>query len=134
RTSTDAISGQLTTVVPNLLTLNVKKEDYIIMPYADYGLHFYGHMVLTRPDFAKKNPELITKFLTGIAHGFKVTYQNPEAAVESIRRRDALLDKKLELDRLELASSGFFTPNVLENGLSSPDMERLQESFRQAAG
>ncbi|RDE10090.1 ABC transporter substrate-binding protein [Pelagibacterium lacus] len=131
--STDAISGQLTTVVPNLLSRGVSADDFTVMAYADYGLNFYGHMVITRPEFAEANPDVVTAFLTGMAHGFNVTYASPEAAYESIVKRDAFLDRDVELSRLELASSGFFTENVLENGLSSPDMEHLQDSLASAA-
>lgn len=133
RGRTDAISGQVTTVVPNLLALKVKKDQYTIMPYADYGLNFYGHMLITRPDFAKKNPEAVSNFIRGVAHGFKVAHDNPKAAVASVKKRDPLLEDQLELDRLALASYGFFTENVMEHGLSSPNIERLQKSLGEAA-
>lgn len=129
----DAISGQLTTVIPNMLSRGMSEDDYTIMPYAEFGLNFYGHMVITRPEYAEENPEVVTAFLTGMAHGFNVTYSEPEKAVDSIMKRDAFLDKDIELQRLALASSSFFTENVLANGLSTPNMENLQQSLNDAS-
>jgi NitT/TauT family transport system substrate-binding protein len=130
RGEADGISGQITTVVPNLQALGVKKDDYTVLAYADHGVDLYGHVVITRPDFAEKNPEVVRSYLTGLAHGFRVMLNDPKAAVASIKKRDAFLKDDLELSRLQLANeTTFFTPNVMQNGLSSPDKAKLGRSL-----
>lgn len=130
RGEADAISGQTTTVVLNLEALGVAAKDYTLLPYVDYGVDLYGHVIITRPDFAAKNPEVVRNFIRGVAHGFNVTLKDPKAAVASIKKRDPFLKDELELARLDLANkTTFFTANALENGLSSPDRQKLTRSL-----
>jgi NitT/TauT family transport system substrate-binding protein len=60
-----------------------------------------------------------------------VMLNDPKAAVASIKKRDAFLKDDLELSRLQLANeTTFFTPNVMQNGLSSPDKAKLGRSLQ----
>ena len=131
RGEADAISGQITTVVPNLHALGLKNEDFTVMAYADHGVDLYGHMVFTRPDYAAANPDVVRNYITGLAHGFRVMLHDPKAAVASIKKRDPFLKDELELSRLPLANEAtFFTPNVMQNGLSHPDKGKLARSLQ----
>lgn len=52
------------------------------MPFASAGLQFYWVTTLTRSDFAKKNPQLVTDFQAGLAEGAKFMLLNPEETIE----------------------------------------------------
>jgi NitT/TauT family transport system substrate-binding protein len=134
RGEADAITGQITTVVPNLWALGLKDSDFIVMPYTSYGVDLYGHVVFTRPDYAAANPEVIRNYIKGLAHGFNVMLNDPKAAVASIKKRDPFLKDELELERLKLSNEAtFFTENVMQNGLSHPDKKKLANSLELVA-
>ena len=134
RGDADAITGQITTVVPNLTALGVSEADSIVMPYTSHGVDLYGHVVITRPDYAAANPEVVRNYLKGLARGFNVMLNDPKAAVASIKKRDPFLKDDLELARIKLANDAtFFTPNVMENGLSNPDKQKLARSLELVA-
>jgi NitT/TauT family transport system substrate-binding protein len=104
------------------------------MPYTSFGVDLYGHVVITRPDYAAANPEVIRNYLKGLAHGFNVMLNDPKAAVASIKKRDPFLKDELELERLKLSNDAtFFTENVLQNGLSNPGKQKLANSLERVA-
>ena len=134
RGEADAISGHLTTILMNLRGLNIPQDDVTMMPYSDFGVPLYGHVLIVSPDYAQKNPELIRKFIIGTVHGFNVMFRDPKAAVASIKKRDPLLKDDVELARIDLSNKSMFqSPNVKENGMSNVDKARLASSLEQVS-
>ena len=61
-------------------------------------------------------------------------FQDPKAAVASVKKRDPLLLEDVELARVELSNTAMFqSPNVKENGMSQVDKARLARSLEQVA-
>jgi NitT/TauT family transport system substrate-binding protein len=134
RGQADAITGHLTTVLMNMRGINVPASDIRVMPYADYGSDLYGHVVLTRPDYAQRNSETIRNFIRGAVHGINAMIKDREGAIVSIRKRDPLLDREIELDRIQMSLDyRMMTPNVIKEGASSVDMDRLERSLKAVA-
>jgi NitT/TauT family transport system substrate-binding protein len=134
RGEADAITGHLTTILMNLRGLNVPESDVIMMPYSDFGVPLYGHVLVVTPAYAQQNPETVRKFITGVVHGFNVMFRDPKAAVASVKKREPLIKDDVELARIELSNKSMFqTPNVKANGMSSVDKARLASSLEQVA-
>jgi NitT/TauT family transport system substrate-binding protein len=99
----DAITGFSFTSQLNLEARGIKAEDIVVLPYAANGVKLYGNAIIASPDFLAKNPEAVKAFLRAFTKGVKEVLANPEAGVDIIKARDALIDTKLETRRLKMA-------------------------------
>jgi NitT/TauT family transport system substrate-binding protein len=134
RNQADAITGHLTTVLPNLRVLNIPLNDIRLMPYADYGSDLYGHVLLTRPDYAERNPEVVRNFIRGAVHGFNAMITDRDGAIASLKTRSELIDREGERERITLSLEyRMITRNVLKEGASNVDMDRLERSLKAVA-
>jgi NitT/TauT family transport system substrate-binding protein len=134
RGDAQAIAGHITTVMMNMAGIGVPAADIRVMPYVDYGVGLYGHVLVVRPDYAEKNPEVIRNFARATVHGLSVMMKTPDAAIVSIKKRDPLINEAIELGRVKMSLEYMFiTPNVLQNGMSNVDTARLDKSLQQVA-
>lgn len=132
RGQADAISGHLTTIMMNLRAINVPASDVRLMPYADYGVHLYGHAIVTTPAYAEQNPQVVTDFIRGFMHGLNVMIKDRSAAFASVKKRDGLLNEEVEKARIQMSLDAMFlSDNVLKNGVSFVDKARLARTLEQ---
>jgi NitT/TauT family transport system substrate-binding protein len=130
----DAVAGHLTTVTMGLRALGVKDEDVIMFRYAEWGLDFLGNVVFVTPEWAAKNPQAMSGFVACAAEGIKASITDPKAALESLRKRNPLMEDAIEMSSLDIANRlAVITPNTRKNGLSFVTQERLERTVKQAA-
>jgi NitT/TauT family transport system substrate-binding protein len=130
----DAITGHITTVMMNMRGIKIPEQDVLVMPYANYGVELYGHVLVTKPEFAAKHPEAITNFIRSTVHGTKVMMNDPDFGVASVKKRDPLVDAAVEKARIKMSLDYMFiSPNVMQNGMSHVDKARLQRSLEAVA-
>jgi NitT/TauT family transport system substrate-binding protein len=70
---------------------------------AENGLDLYGNVVMVNSDFAEKNPDAVKGFIKALTKGFQDTVADPEAAIGYVIPRNEILNKDVELDRLNMA-------------------------------
>jgi len=134
RDEAQAITGHITTVMMNMRGIGIKESDILVMPYADYGVELYGHVLVVKSDFAEKHAEAIKNFIRATVHGIDVMRKDPAAAVASVKKRDPLINDQVEMDRIKMSLDYMFiSPNVLKNGVSNVDMARLGRTLKQSA-
>lgn len=130
RGQADGITGFYFTSLLNLKAINVPEADLNVFRFSDYTKFLYGNAVIVRPDFASKNPEAVRAFLRALVKGFKDTFTNPDEAVESVRKRDGLINVALEKERLLLAiRNSVVTPDTQAFGLGAARRDRLVRSI-----
>ncbi len=130
----DAITGFSFSSYFNLLQKGVKAEDIRVMLMSDYGLVLYGNAIMVNPDFARANPKVVAGFVKATIKGMIDTARDPEAAIESVMKRNEIAEKPIELARLKMAlKDNMVTPYVRANGFGGVDMARLAESIEQIA-
>lgn len=130
----DAISGFSTSALPSLLKGGKKMEDISLFYYADNGLDFYGNAILTRADFAKKNPEVVKAFVKGYFRGMQDVLKDPTAGLDAVIASDdsKLMDRNAEKVRLEVALKDLYiTPEAEKIGMGAVDEKRLAKSIEQ---
>jgi NitT/TauT family transport system substrate-binding protein len=126
----DALAGYVTTSIPDLEQLGVRRDELSVMNFADYGVDLYGSGVVVRADLAERNPDLVRKFLRVTVRGLKAIIADKVAAVESLKKHDPLLNTAIEVGRLELMIDlALKRPNVEQNGVSHVDAVRLQRNI-----
>jgi NitT/TauT family transport system substrate-binding protein len=81
-------------------------------------------------EFMEKNPNTVRAFVRALNRSVKAMIDNPMEALASLRTRDATLDLDVEAVRLDLMIKQLIlTQNVVKNGLSSADPNRLAASI-----
>lgn len=130
RGEADAISGFYFTALLNLKAAKVPESDIVAFQYADYGVDVYGNAVVTSPAFIAKHPEAVKGFVAAVVKGAKDTLKDPKSAIAAVKKRDALIDDGVELERLQLAiARNIVTEAVKKNGLGGVDPARLARNI-----
>ena len=128
----DAIAGFWFSSYMNLKANGVKDEDIVVIHMRDYGVDLYGNVIVANPEFLRFQPKAAAGFVKATLRGIQDTIRNPEAAIDSLMKRNAIAKRDVELERLKLSlQKNFVTPDVEKNGLGGVDMKRLERSIEQ---
>lgn len=130
----DAITGSSFSSVPALKAAGVAESEIVVLRMRDHGLLLYGGAVVVHPDFAKAHPNLVRGFVRATIKGFQDAVKDPDAAIQSLLKRDAAASEALERERLQLVLRGsVITPEVEKNGFGGVDYARLARAIDQIA-
>jgi NitT/TauT family transport system substrate-binding protein len=130
---TDATTA-LVTDLAGLERLGVTENDVAIMRFSDFGVALYGHCILTRAEFAEKNPETVKKVVKGAAEALKAAIVDPGISIAAIKKNEPLIDEKVERARLELViKHAIVTDRVRKEGLSAVDPDRMKQTIEMVA-
>jgi NitT/TauT family transport system substrate-binding protein len=130
----DAITGFYFTTLLNLNARGIKDEDIVSMKFPDHGVKLYGNSVIVSEKFAKENPKAVQAFLRALNRGVKEVIANPDAAIQFVKERDALIDVALETRRLKLAIDvAVATPEARKNGLGAIERTRFAATLADVA-
>ena len=126
----DAIFGFSFSSVLNLKSQGVPADDIALILMAEHGLELYGNSVMVGTEFAAKNPDAVKGFLKALMKGVQDTIKDPGTAVESVLKRNQVVTKPVELERLQMAiAQNFVTPAVKANGFGGVDAAKLAKSL-----
>jgi len=133
RGQTDATTALITDLA-GLERLGITTDDLNIMRYSDFGVRLYGHCLLTTPKLAAKSPETVRKVVKGAAEALKAAIADPARAVAALKKREPLVDEKVERRRLDLViENSILTEHVRREGLGAIEPERMQETIEMVA-
>jgi NitT/TauT family transport system substrate-binding protein len=133
RGQTDATTA-LVTDLAGLEHLGIAESDLNTMRYRDFGVALYGHCILTTSDFAAKNPDTVKRVVKGFADALKAAIADPAIAIAAIKKREALIDEKVERGRLQLViADAIVTDRVKRDGLGAVDPERMKQTIEMVA-
>ncbi|MCC6775897.1 MAG: ABC transporter substrate-binding protein [Hyphomicrobiales bacterium] len=130
---TDATTA-LVTDLAGLERLGISENDLNIMRFSDYGVALYGHVVLTTPEFAAKSPDTVKRVVKGVAEALKAAIADPARSIAAIKKREPLVDEKVERGRLDLViKNAIVTDHVKREGLSAVEDGRLKQTIDMVA-
>jgi NitT/TauT family transport system substrate-binding protein len=116
----------------NLKANGVNGDDIVVLLMKDHGVDLYGNVIIANPDVMRHSPKAISGFVKATIRGIQDTAANPEAAIDSLMKRNPIAKREVELERLKLSlERNFITPEVKKNGLGAVDMKRLERSIDQ---
>ena len=135
RGQVDASAVFSVTSYMNLVAQNLDPEkDIRWFHYADHGIELYSNGILVSQQLIKDKPQAVAGLVRAIHKGLRDTIANPDAAIESLARREPLINKDLEKRRLMYAlQTVMFTPEVAAAGVGDVNDERLKRSVAQLA-
>jgi len=126
-----AIFGFSFSSVLNLKSQGVPDADISLILMAENGLDLYGNSILVSNDFAAKNPNAVKGFVKAMVKGLQESARSPGEAVDSVLKRNSVVTKAVELERLNMAlAQNFITPAVKQNGLGGVTAEKLAHTIQ----
>jgi NitT/TauT family transport system substrate-binding protein len=126
----DAVASFTTTSLLNLKQLGMDRDKLTIFNFCDYGVDLFGSGLVVRSDFAQNKPEVIQKFIRATLRGMQAMLDNKVEAIESLKKRDPLLNIQIEVERLNLMiEMALKRPTVETHGVGYVDPARLQHSI-----
>lgn len=133
-----AIFGFSFSSVLNLKSQGVPDADISTILMAENGLDLYSNAIFVSNDFAAKNPNAVRGFIRALTKGIQDTMKDPASAVDGVIKRNQVVTKPIELERLQMAlAHSYLTPAVKANGIGGVDMGKLERAIefqREARG
>ena len=110
----------------------VPESDVVVLMMRRFGLDLYGSAILAHPDFIKAQPKAVSGFVRALIKGFQETFRNPDAAIESVMKRNPVAKRDIELARLrKVIEQSYVTDEVRANGFGGVDIKRLERAIDQ---
>jgi NitT/TauT family transport system substrate-binding protein len=126
----DAVTGYDLTVGFSLKAIGVSLADVDMMYYADYGIDVYSNAIIVSKALIDKNPQAVKGLIAAINRGWRDSMADPDAAITALLKRDGLLKRDVERERLEWAVKRLIaTAEAAEIGLGAVKPERLERTI-----
>lgn len=105
-------------------------EDIRFINFGDYGMDLYSNGIILSKKLVAENPELVKGMVWAINKGVQDTLVDLDAAVESVARREPLINKAVEKERLIATLQDEMNhPELTETGLGAVNPDRFKESI-----
>jgi NitT/TauT family transport system substrate-binding protein len=119
----------------NFKRVNVDPEkDLNWLFYSDFGLDLYSNGVMVSRKLAQEQPNAVRGLLRAINRAVHDALANPDAAVDAMLKREPLLDRATERERLILTTRWLIdTPESRRIGVGDVRDERLSAAIKQVA-
>ncbi len=119
----------------NFKRVNVDPEkDLTWLFYSDFGLDLYSNGVMVSKKLAQEQPNAVRGLLKAINRAVHDALANPDAAIDAMLKREPLLDRATERERLILTTRWLCdTPESRQIGVGDMRDERLSAAIKQVA-
>jgi NitT/TauT family transport system substrate-binding protein len=127
----DGVFGYVNTIRFSAMLLHVDPDkDIRFINYGDYGMDLYSNAIIVSKKLVKDNPAAVKGLIAGINHGLLDSLKDPDAAVAAVAKREALINVKVERERLDATlKDEMNSPEIAKIGLGNVDTARLKRSI-----
>jgi NitT/TauT family transport system substrate-binding protein len=131
RGQVDAVFGYINTIWFSAKLTGIDPEKQLrFIKYGDFGLDLYSNAIVFSRSFVKDNPAAVKGFLKALNKAIDETLANPEAAMDYVMKREPLLKRDIEKERLLATIKAEMShPEVARIGLGDVDDARLKRSI-----
>ena len=131
RGQVDAIFGFTNTVYFSAKLIGINPEkDLRFINYADYGMDLYSNAIVFSRSFVKENPKAVAGFVRAVNRAINDSLANPEAAMDAVMKREPLLKRDVEKERLvATVKEEMNHPEIARIGLGDVDSARLKRAI-----
>jgi len=131
RGQVDGVFGYINTIAFSARLVGLDPEkDLRFINYGDNGLDLYSNAIVFSRAFVKENPKAVTAFLKAVNRAINDSLANPEMAMDAVMKREPLLKRDIERDRLAATLKDEMShPEIARIGLGDIDPARLTRSI-----
>lgn len=117
RGQVDGVFGFVNTIRFSAKLVGIDPDkDFRFINYGDYGMDLYSNAIIASRKLVTENPNALRGLLRAIDRGIKDTIANPDAAIEAVAKREPLINKAVEKERLIA---------TLRDEMSHPELSRI---------
>jgi len=131
RGQVDAVFGFINTVYFSAKLVGINPEkDLRFINYVDYGMDLYSNAVVFSRSFVRDNPKAVQGFVRALNRAINDVLANPEAGMDAVMKREPLLKRDVERDRLHATiKREMGHPEIAKVGLGGIDPERMRRAI-----
>ena len=127
----DAVTANEGTALFNLKGAGIKESDIVFIRYNEHGVNIINIGVMVNESYLKEKPDMVRKVLRAINRGHVDTLKEPAAAIDALVKRDPLLKRNIEIERLAYGTSRMVDqPDVKAGGLGFYSNETIAQSIK----
>ena len=116
----DAITASYASAFFNLKALGIADSDMVFLRYSKYGVNIVGNGWMANESFLKEHPDTVRKMVAAFVHGWRDSIADPNAAIDSVFKREPLLKRELEVPKLKDAAVALTDqPDAKATGIGS---------------
>ena len=97
----------------------------------DYGIHFYGDVLITTDDLIAENPDLVQRFTRATLKGWTYAVENPETTGAIVQKYKPDADPDLEVARMEASIPLVNTGEDFIGWMKPETWEGMQQILRE---
>jgi NitT/TauT family transport system substrate-binding protein len=114
----------------NLKARGVMPEQLRVFRYSDHGLAAYGNGIVTNAKTMAEMPQALGAFVRASTRGWLDCIADPKAGAAAVKAREPLANEELELERLQLITSGsMVTAGTRSHGWGAATSQRMQATI-----
>ena len=126
----DGVFGYVNTIRFSAKLMGVEENQLRYINYGDYGTDLYSNAIIVSKKLTQEKPEAVRGLVRAINMGILDTLKDPDAAVASVAKREALIKFPVERERLDATLRDEMNhPEIAKIGLGNVDLDRLKKSI-----
>lgn len=131
RGQVDGVFGFVNTIRFSAKLVGIDPDkDFRFISYGDHGMDLYSNAIIAARRLVNDNPAALRGLLRAIDRGLKDTLANPDAAIDAVARREPLINKVVEKERLMATLRDEMShPEIARIGLGDIDDARFAKSI-----
>ncbi|MEC5384347.1 ABC transporter substrate-binding protein [Uliginosibacterium sp. H3] len=131
RGQVDGVFGYMLTVAFSAKAIGMNPDkDLRFIPYSDYGVDSYSNTVFFSRKLVKENPKVVEGFVRALNRAVKEVVANPDAGLEYVMKREPLLNREIERERLIATfSTQMSNPEIGKIGFGDVDDVRMKRNI-----
>ena len=127
----DAVFGYINTIWFSAKAFGMDPDrDLRFINYGDHGLDLYSNTIVVSRQLAKDNPNAVRGLLKALNRAIGDTLANPEAAMDTVLKREPLVKRDIEKERLiATIKEEMSAPEIAKIGFGDVTDERLEKTI-----
>jgi len=126
----DGVFGYVNTIRFSAKLMGVDEKQLRYINFGDYGMDLYSNGIVVSKKLVHDNPQAVRGLVRAINKGVIDTIKDPDGAVASVAKREALIKIPVERERLDATLREEMNhPEIAKIGLGSVDIARLKKSI-----
>ena len=126
------VSGYHLTVLFDAMRVGMNPDrDLDFMRFADFGMDLYSNAVMVSQEMVRNHPDKVKGLVGAINKAFREVVENPEVGLDAVMRREPLLKRASEKERLMATLNHLIlSPEMKKVGMGDVDPVRLERSIK----
>jgi NitT/TauT family transport system substrate-binding protein len=126
----DGVFGYVNTIRFSAKLMGVDEKQLRYINFGDYGMDLYSNGIIVSKKLVHDNPQAVRGLVRAINKGVIDTIKDPDGAVASVAKREALIKIPVERERLDATLREEMNhPEIAKIGLGNVDIARLKKSI-----